>query len=56
MLIDLDRDPGELQNLASDPAYRQRLETGRRLLKEWYASHGLTLGAKYIVERESGNH
>ena len=56
MLLDLERDPGELQNLASDPAYRQRLETGRQLLKEWYASHGLTLSTKYIVERASGNH
>ena len=52
MLVDLDRDPGEMKNLAADPACRERLETGRRLLKEWYASHGLTLGAKYIVERQ----
>ena len=52
MLVDLERDPGELQNFAADPAYRQRLETGRRLLKEWSASHGLTLDAKYIVERK----
>jgi choline-sulfatase len=56
MLVDLERDPGELQNLAADRAYRERLETGRRLLKEWYASHGLTLGAKYVVERASRNH
>ncbi|MCY2991532.1 MAG: hypothetical protein NTY19_27210, partial [Planctomycetota bacterium] len=56
MLLDLERDPGELQNLAADRAQRERLETGRRLLKEWYASHGLTLGAKYIVERASGDH
>jgi arylsulfatase A-like enzyme len=55
MLVDLERDPGELQNFASDPAYRQRLETGRRLLKQWYASHGLTLDAEYLVERESGD-
>ncbi len=55
MLVDLDRDPGELQNLAAGRAYRERLETGRRLLQEWYASHGLTLAAKYIVERASGD-
>jgi hypothetical protein len=42
-----------MKNLVADPAYRERLRTGRRLLKEWYASPGLTLGAKYIVEEES---
>jgi hypothetical protein len=50
MLTDLARDPGEMQNFASDPACRERVETGRRLLKEWYASHGLSLDAKYVVE------
>ena len=51
MIIDLARDAGEMKNRASDPAYRERLETGRRLLKEWYASHELTLDAKYIVDQ-----
>jgi len=55
MVTDLTRDPGEMKNLASEPAYRGRLETGRRLLKEWYASHGLTLNAKYVVGPESGD-
>ena len=49
MVTDLDRDPGEMKNLAADPTCRDRVETGRRLLKEWYASHGLPLDAKYVV-------
>ena len=49
MITDLAQDAGEMKNLASDPAYRERLQTGRRLLKEWYASHGLALDAKYVV-------
>ncbi|MCX6910875.1 MAG: sulfatase-like hydrolase/transferase, partial [Verrucomicrobia bacterium] len=49
MITDLARDAGEMKNLASDPAYRERLETGRRLLKEWYASHDLKLDPKYVI-------
>jgi len=55
MIVDLPRDPGEMMSLASDKAYRERLQTGRRLLKEWYASHGLTLSPKYVMGQESGN-
>ena len=47
MLVDLERDPGEMKNLAADPAQRERLAIGRRLLKEWYASHDLKLEPKY---------
>jgi len=49
MITDLARDAGEMKNLASDPAYRERLQTGRRLLKEWYASHDLKLDPKYVL-------
>ncbi|MBI5684726.1 MAG: sulfatase-like hydrolase/transferase [Verrucomicrobia bacterium] len=49
MITDLARDPGEMKNLAADPAYREKLETGRRLLKHWYESHNLKLDAKYVV-------
>lgn len=55
MWIDLAHDPGEMKNLASDPAYYERVKTGRRLLKEWYANHGLTLSAKYVIQEASGN-
>lgn len=49
MITDLARDASEMKNLASDPAYREQLQTGRRLLKEWYASHDLKLDPKYVV-------
>ncbi|MBI5818201.1 MAG: sulfatase-like hydrolase/transferase [Verrucomicrobia bacterium] len=52
MITDLARDAGEMKNLAPDPAYRERLETGRRLLKEWYESHDLKLDPKYVVSRQ----
>ena len=55
MITDLARDAGEMKNLASDPACREHLETGRRLLKEWYASHGLALDPKYVVGRQDDN-
>jgi arylsulfatase A-like enzyme len=35
LLVDLENDPGECMNLARDPAYREALETHRRLLAEW---------------------
>jgi hypothetical protein len=49
MITDLARDAGEMKNLASDPAYFERLQTGRRLLKHWYESHNLKLNPKYVV-------
>ncbi len=47
--VDLDRDPGEMQNMAKDPAYRDRVREGRKALKDWYSQAGLTLDPKYIV-------
>ncbi|MCX6897423.1 MAG: sulfatase-like hydrolase/transferase [Verrucomicrobia bacterium] len=52
MITDLARDTGEMKNLASDPAHREQLQTGRRFLKEWYASHDLKLDPKYVVDQE----
>jgi hypothetical protein len=34
-LVDLEKDPGELFNLAGDPAHRAVLEEHRRYLSEW---------------------
>lgn len=34
-LFDIDKDPGEMKDLARLPAYRNVLETHRRYLKEW---------------------
>lgn len=50
MLIDLEKDPGEMTNLADDPAYHPQLEEGRRLLQKWYAVHNLKLDSAYIVK------
>ncbi|TAN38714.1 MAG: sulfatase [Verrucomicrobia bacterium] len=47
--MDLDKDPGEMKNLASDPAYKNQVEQGRRALQEWYSAHGLKLDPQYIV-------
>jgi len=52
MVVDLTRDCCEMKNLASDPSYARQLQAGRRLLQQWYASHGLKLDAKYVVEPE----
>jgi arylsulfatase A-like enzyme len=48
-LVDLEADPGEMKNLAADPAARPALEQGRRLLKSWYEEHGLALDPAYLV-------
>jgi len=53
MLVDLAHDPGEMQNRAGDAACRPKLETGRRLLKQWYHDHGLTLDARYVIDSNS---
>jgi len=38
-----------MKNVVADPGYRERLETGRRLLQGWNASHDLKLDPKYVV-------
>jgi choline-sulfatase len=47
--MDLEKDPGEMKNLACDQAYKPQVEKGRELLKEWYKANGLVLDPKYIV-------
>ena len=39
-LYDLERDPHELVNVATDPAYRDRLDDARRTLSDWMETHG----------------
>jgi arylsulfatase A-like enzyme len=48
-LIDLQADPGEMNNLASDPSAASVLIDHRRRLKVWYERHGETLDPKYMV-------
>jgi arylsulfatase A-like enzyme len=52
MLTDMVVDPGEMKNLALDPAFLSVLQEHRRLLKEWYRQNGETLDPRYVV---SGN-
>ncbi len=46
-LTDLENDPGEMNNLAADPKYRQVLQEHRRRLREWIERAGDTIGAEY---------
>lgn len=48
-LFDLSGDPGEMHNLASDPAFLPKLREGRSLLKNWYSVRGLKLDPDYIA-------
>ncbi len=42
VLIDLEKDPGEMKNLAGDPAHRGRLEEMRRRLEAWQKRTGIS--------------
>lgn len=55
MLVDLVADPGEMQNLAMDPASAPVLAEHRRLLKEWYQQNGETLDSKYVASGKNQN-
>ncbi|MCX7427479.1 MAG: sulfatase-like hydrolase/transferase [Planctomycetia bacterium] len=48
-LIDLQKDPGEMKNLASDPARADVLNEHRRLLRIRYQENNETLGEQYVV-------
>lgn len=49
-LFDLNKDPGEMNNLASNPTFLPQIQEGRRLLKSWYSAQNLKLDPNYIVE------
>jgi len=49
MLVDLEKDPGEMKNLASDPAYRDTLLDCRRRLQQWYRDNGEALAPGYVI-------
>jgi len=52
VLTDMVADPGEMQNLAPDPALAAVLQEHRRLLQEWYEHNGETLDSKYTVSEK----
>jgi choline-sulfatase len=47
-LIDLEKDPGEMRNLAGDPELREILEDHRRRLCEWVEATGDEIGKAYV--------
>jgi arylsulfatase A-like enzyme len=49
VLTDIIADPGEMKNLALDPAYASVLVEQRRLLKEWYEQNGEKLDPQYVI-------
>jgi choline-sulfatase len=49
MLVDLEKDPGEMKNLAQDPAHRDALLDCRKRLQQWYRASGETLAHGYVV-------
>jgi len=48
-LTDLRNDPGEMTNLADDPAHRDVLAEHRRHLRQWVDRAADEIGAKYII-------
>jgi len=50
-LTDLKDDPGEMNNLASVPAFKNVLDKHRQLLKNWVERTGDGIAAKYIRAR-----
>jgi arylsulfatase A-like enzyme len=49
-LIDMERDPGEMQNMAADPAYAQILLEHRQFLLHWYDAHNEKLDPKFVIK------
>jgi arylsulfatase A-like enzyme len=49
MLIDLEKDSGEMRNLAVVPEYETIVRRHRELLQQWYADYGQPLDSRYLV-------
>jgi arylsulfatase A-like enzyme len=49
MLIDLEKDPGEMRNLAVETEYESELGRHRSLLQQWYVDYGQPLGGRFII-------
>lgn len=49
-LTDMETDPGEMHNLAADPAHATVLAEHRKLLVDWYRENGEALDPAYIVK------
>lgn len=49
-LVDLEKDPGEMKNLAADPAHADVLASHRQFLREWVATNQDKLADGYIFK------
>jgi len=49
-LVDLQKDPGEMTNLARDPAHRETLLAMRERLRQWGAEHHDPLAATMLAD------
>jgi len=49
-LVDLERDPGEMKNLAPDPAYADILKQHRQFMCEWVEANHDTIAAGYVIK------
>jgi len=50
MLVDLEKDPGEMKNLAQDPAYADILKQHRKFMAEWVEANHDTIAAAYVIK------
>ena len=46
----LEKDPGEMKNVAADPAYASVLAQHRRFMREWVEANHDKLAASYIIQ------
>lgn len=49
-LVDLEKDPGEMRNLAADPAYAEVIAQHRRYLREWVEMNQDKITAEYLIQ------
>lgn len=49
-LVDLEKDPGEMQNIAEKPEHAEVLAKHRQFMREWVASNQDTVAAAYIIK------
>jgi len=49
-LVDLEKDPGEMKNLAADPAYADILARHRQYLREWVKTNNDKLAEGYLIK------
>ena len=49
-LVDLEKDPGEMRNVAADPSYAKVLEQHRQFMREWVEANRDKIAAAYLIK------